>query len=79
MSLDNAEDSTMYRVVMNDEEQYSIWPVYREIPLGWREVGRSGMKAECLAYIKEIWTDMRPLSLRRKMEAEEVKATPAGD
>lgn len=79
MSLDNAEDTTIYRVVMNDEEQYSIWPVYREIPLGWHDVGRSGLKAECLAYIKEVWTDMRPLSLRRKMESEEVKATPAGD
>jgi len=62
------EDTTIYRVVMNHEEQYSIWPAEREIPSGWRGVGRSGTKAECLAYIKEAWTDMRPLSVRRRME-----------
>ena len=56
------------RVVVNDEEQYSIWPIHREIPLGWRDAGKSGTKAECLEYIQEVWTDMRPLSLRRKME-----------
>ena len=55
----------------NDEEQYSIWFADREPPLGWKEVGRSGPKAECLAYIKEVWTDMRPLSLRKKMEEAE--------
>jgi uncharacterized protein YbdZ (MbtH family) len=63
------EDPTIYRVVMNHEEQYSIWPEYKEIPLEWKDVGKTGPKAECLAYIKEVWTDMRPLSLRRKMEA----------
>ena len=57
-----------YRVVVNHEEQYSIWPADRENPLGWADAGKSGPKAECLAYIKEVWTDMRPLSLRRKME-----------
>lgn len=62
------EDTTIYKVVMNHEEQYSIWPDYKENPLGWRDVGKSGPKAECLAYIKEVWTDMRPLSLRKKME-----------
>jgi uncharacterized protein YbdZ (MbtH family) len=62
------EDKTIYKVVVNDEEQYSIWPEYRENPLGWNEVGKIGAKAECLAYIKEVWTDMRPLSLRKKME-----------
>jgi MbtH protein len=55
------------KVVVNDEEQYSIWPAGREIPPGWRDAGKSGSKAECLAYINEVWTDMRPLSLRRKM------------
>jgi len=54
-----------FRVVVNDEEQYSIWPVGRDLPLGWKEAGKSGPKAECLAYIEEVWTDMRPLSLRR--------------
>jgi len=70
MSSNNAdrEDTTVYKVVMNHEEQYSIWPDYKEIPLGWKHVGKTGPKAECLAYIKEVWTDMRPLSLRTKME-----------
>jgi len=69
MVRDDAEDTTLYKVVVNHEEQYSIWPADRESPLGWREVGKSGPKAECLAYIKkEVWTDMRPLSLRRQME-----------
>ncbi len=63
-----AQDLTIYNVVVNDEEQYSIWPVDRELPLGWREGGKRGTKEECLAYIKEVWTDMRPLSLRKKME-----------
>lgn len=62
------EDTTIYRVVVNHEEQYSIWPEYKQIPLGWKETGKPGSKAECLAYIKEVWTDMRPLSLRKKME-----------
>jgi uncharacterized protein YbdZ (MbtH family) len=62
------EDTTIYKVVVNHEEQYSIWPDYKEIPHGWTHVGEAGPKAECLAYIKEVWTDMRPLSLRKKME-----------
>lgn len=62
------EDTTIYKVVVNHEEQYSIWPDYKDLPPGWNEAGKSGNKAECLAYIKEVWTDMRPLSLRRKME-----------
>ena len=69
-------DSTVYRVVVNHEEQYSIWPEYKEIPLGWRDVGRKGSKDECLAYIKDVWTDMRPLSLRKKME-EDARAAAA--
>jgi MbtH protein len=62
------EDTTIYKVVVNHEEQYSIWPEYKEIPLGWRDVGKSGPKLECLDYIKEVWTDMRPLSLRAQLE-----------
>ena len=69
MGGDDREDTTTYRVVVNHEEQYSIWPVDREIPAGWRDGGKSGPKAECLAYIKEVWTDMRPLSLRKQMDA----------
>jgi MbtH protein len=62
------EDTTIYKVVMNGEEQYSIWPADRENAKGWQDVGKVGPKAECLAYIKEVWTDMRPLSLRKQME-----------
>src|SRR6478736_4514172 len=65
---DEQEDKTIYKVVLNHEEQYSIWPAHRENALGWKDAGKSGTKAECLAYIKEVWTDMRPLSLRKKME-----------
>lgn len=65
MRTDEKEDMTIYKVVVNSEEQYSIWPVDQENPSGWREAGKSGSKAECLAYIKEVWTDMRPLSIRR--------------
>jgi MbtH protein len=68
MSWEDREDTTIYKVVVNHEEQYSIWPSHRENPLGWNDVGKSGPKDECLAYIKEVWTDMRPLSLRKKME-----------
>jgi len=68
MAQDELEDTTIYKVVVNHEEQYSIWPADRENPLGWSDVGKAGAKAECLAYIKEVWTDMRPLSLRKKME-----------
>ena len=71
MNSDEREDTTIYKVVVNHEEQYSIWPVDRKNALGWNDPGTTGTKAECLAYIKEIWTDMRPLSLRKKMaEAE---------
>ena len=73
MYRDDTEDNTIYKVVVNHEEQYSIWPADRENPLGWRDVDKSGSKTECLAYIKEVWTDMRPLSLRKKMEKQEDK------
>ena len=69
MNTDDREDTTIYKVVVNHEEQYSIWPDYKDNPLGWFEVGKQGTKEECLAYIAEVWTDMRPLSLRKKMEA----------
>ncbi len=61
-------DNTTYNVVFNHEEQYSLWPTYLALPLGWQTAGKQGTKAECLGYIKEVWTDMRPLSLRKKME-----------
>jgi MbtH protein len=61
-------EDIIFNVVVNHEEQYSIWPSYKEIPKGWKAVGKSGSKKECLAYIDEVWTDMRPLSLRKFME-----------
>lgn len=64
---DNEDDRTVYRVVRNHEEQYSIWRADRENPLGWQDAGPRGTKEECLAYIERVWTDMRPLSLRRQM------------
>ena len=62
-------EDTKYIVVISDEEEYSIWFEYREIPYGWRSTEKTGTKQECLEYIKEVWTDMRPLSLRKKMDA----------
>lgn len=67
MNTDEVNNDTLYRVVLNHEEQYSIWPHDRENPLGWIDAGKSGTREECLAYIKEVWVDMRPLSLRRRM------------
>lgn len=69
MAGNEDEDKAIYKVVVNHEEQYSIWFADRDLPLGWREVGVTGPKTECLAYIKEVWTDMRPLSLRKQMAA----------
>ncbi|HEX8500629.1 MAG TPA: MbtH family protein [Pyrinomonadaceae bacterium] len=68
MSREESEDLTVYKVVVNHEEQYSIWPADRENALGWNDAGKQGTRAECLAYIDEVWTDMRQLSLRKKME-----------
>ncbi|MEV0901802.1 MbtH family protein [Actinoplanes sp. NPDC049802] len=53
-----------YRVVVNDEGQYSIWDAAGEVPAGWRDAGRTGSRAECLEHIERVWTDMRPLSVR---------------
>lgn len=60
-------NNTIYKVVVNHEERYSIWLAGQENPPGWQDAGKSGSKEECLAYIQEVWTDMRPLSLRLKM------------
>ena len=64
-------DSARYKVVVNQEEQYSIWPAERENPVGWMDAGTIGSKTECLAYIREAWADMRPLSLRKTMDQQE--------
>jgi MbtH protein len=66
MNQNENDDRTIYNVVVNHEEQYSIWPADRENAPGWRNAGKNGTKDECLSYIKEVWTDMRPLSLRKK-------------
>ena len=71
MTHSDEDDDTTYRVVVNHEEQYSIWPDWKEIPRGWRDAGCVGNKEKCLAHIKEVWTDMRPLSLRRAMQADQ--------
>jgi MbtH protein len=68
MSSDNQDDTRTYLVVMNAEEQYSVWPLDKQIPPGWSAVGKQGRKADCLQYIDEVWTDMRPLSLRKQMQ-----------
>ena len=68
LPMDETEDKTIYKAVVNHEEQYSIWPAHKANPLGWKDAGKTGLKPEVLAYIKEVWTDMRPLSLRKKME-----------
>lgn len=65
-SIAESED-ILFEVVVNHEEQYSIWPADRELPAGWNKVGKQGKQAECLSYINEVWTDMRPLRLRKNM------------
>jgi MbtH protein len=64
MSADEQEDTTIYKVVVNQDGQYSIWATNRANPLGWDDVGNSGSKVECLAHIEKVWTDMRPLTIR---------------
>lgn len=62
------EDTRMYKVLVNEEEQYSLWLANKAIPLGWKEAYKTASKEECLAYVKEVWTDMRPKSLRDSMQ-----------
>jgi MbtH protein len=70
MIREEQADQEVYKVVVNHEDQYSIWPVHRANPLGWQDAGKSGPKQECLDYIQQVWTDMRPRSLREKMDAD---------
>jgi MbtH protein len=67
--FDVTDGSVVFKVVLNHEEQYSIWPNDRDIPSGWKDAGKAGTKQQCLDYIKAEWTDMRPLSLRLKMDS----------
>jgi MbtH protein len=62
------DEDRQYVVVRNHEDQYSIWPSDHAVPAGWEAVGKAGRKAECLAYVEEVWTDMRPKSLRQRMD-----------
>ena len=64
------QDTTVYHVVVNHEEQYSIWPAHKPLPEGWRQADKTGLKQECLDYIATVWTDMRPLSLRKALDAD---------
>jgi MbtH protein len=66
--MDKEEDTREYQVLVNSEEQYSLWLAGQAIPNGWRQVGPKGQKQVCLDYVKEVWTDMRPLSVRKAME-----------
>ena len=79
MNQDEQEDTAIYKVVVNYVQEYSIWPAQREIPLGWTDAGKTGSKAECLAYIADAWTDVRPLSLRKKMEETPTDQQPDTD
>ncbi|MGW0963305.1 MbtH family protein [Streptomyces gelaticus] len=70
-------DAHAYSAVINDEEQYSIWPAHLELPAGWRKAGAEGTKAECLAFVEEVWTDMRPATLRASMAKSAATAATA--
>lgn len=77
MSWEERQDKTLYKVLVNSEGEYTIHPLERENLLGWTEIGKTGFKKECLDYIKDIWTDMRPLSLRKRMEELELERKKA--
>jgi MbtH protein len=62
------DENTVFKVVLNHEEQYSIWPKNKDLPIGWKEDGTEGVKQVCLEHIEKVWTDMRPLSLRQAMD-----------
>lgn len=64
-------DDVPYQVLVNDEDQYSLWPLAKELPAGWRQAGKEGTKQECMDHVDEVWTDMRPRSLRERMEEDQ--------
>jgi MbtH protein len=68
MNQTDCDEPMLYRVVVDAEERYSLWLEYQAIPIGWRDAGKTGSQSECLDYINTVWTDMRPLSLRHRME-----------
>lgn len=67
MAAEQGDDARTYTVLVNEEEQYSLWPADVAVPAGWRAAGKVGTKQECLDYVRAVWTDMRPLSLRKAM------------
>jgi MbtH protein len=69
MNQSDDDDGVRYRVVVNHEEQYSIWPDFKPNPAGWSDAGVAGTRLECLDHVAQVWTDMRPLSLRLRMQA----------
>jgi MbtH protein len=71
------EHCKVWKVVISREDQYSVWPAYKDIPAGWRDAGKEGEKEECLNYIKEVWVDMRPRSLRELMDMKKIEASEA--
>jgi MbtH protein len=68
--MDDVVDGRRYMVVVNDEEQYSVWPADADPPLGWRPTGMAGDRTACLGHIDEVWTDLRPRSLREWLAAQ---------
>lgn len=66
---DEQEDKRVYIVLINSEGQYSLWPKEKSVPSGWRYADKEGSESECSAYVDSVWTDMRPISLRNKMDA----------
>ncbi|MEO0378322.1 MAG: MbtH family NRPS accessory protein [Cyanobacteria bacterium P01_A01_bin.17] len=76
MYSEEAHETQRYKVVINHEEQYSIWPEERENALGWKDEGFSGHKQACLDHIEKVWIDMRPLSLREKMASQSSEVSP---
>ncbi|HEV2679409.1 MAG TPA: MbtH family NRPS accessory protein [Rhodanobacter sp.] len=69
MSTSSSQSEAMFEVVVNQDGQYSIWPVDKAVPQGWAKAGQQGSKESCLGFVSEVWTDMRPLSLRARMQS----------
>jgi len=70
--MDQNEDTRVYMVLKNHEEQYSLWLKANEVPAGWKAAGKVGQRAECLEYVRDVWRDMRPLSARINVGRDEL-------
>lgn len=71
-------EDVRFRVLVNHEDQYSIWPDWKAVPGGWRDTGVQGDKKSCLEHIESVWTDMRPASLRRWMDEQAAAGAGGG-